>query len=1615
MGVLGLVAAALGLVALIVAGILSVRTSYFENRNLRELDRIAVELKSTRLSLGQSATLHFVPRQLHFSLAGSRECLVATTRIMGARQQLMNITYAFTDLSAPREAAASSAAPQPPQAPAAAPAAPATSAGEPASTGQPAPPASPTASPAVRAGPLDPCSYQPALARPPDPSKFELSPNGSLRLDMSAPMVNLLWPMSVGGASPPDTADCVDDRTAAAQPGSGPPQAVAEWEPRGFFRRCFVAAALEDIADNTYSQRPRTSLQAAVEQSVDAAIQSNIVRISVTTNISALDLDSALDNFDAVQIIGTVEGQPRLLYQAGRVPVAHEGDSAEQAQALNLVLALGGAPAAGAPAANRAGTAAQPTRQGEFLNKSRVFRTADLVLFQRTYSSLAAGLPCNPCRIVGVVDRTKFSNRARRIDGVQATIFLIAVLTLLGLIPLIQLKLRKRLDATGRAGQYLLWFSLTLLSACASVAALAIWSSVASRNAGAAYATEAISHIRQAFRGEVDESLQLIARIGRELAPSTTIFPAPETLPAEAQLTAAGQYQPNGADPATRPVIDTLAQAPRLAPQAAIIDTVANFRADGFTDRNTARVAVGRFPAFGQNISDRPYFVRARNREYDRIADLPCARGLRAAGGFEFVLDRVFAKQDGAPRAVFVMPAMRGCMSRPPGPGPAAGPQGRTAPPASGTAAAHAGDLQRSYNPTRLEFVVATGTLRTFMRATLAPGFRYAVIDPDRPRGEPDVLYHSLPGAELAERFEEEIDHPAGFRALVDKALADPRGDAAGPRQASALPMDTHYHAQPARLTVARLHPNMRWVLVMIEDRDDAGFAVWRAATFGYAIWFIGAILFALVLLFRHARSHEAMDRRPVLWLWPAARLESFTPPRLDRLAGMKSRIADAAALRDRHMLWVGIAALVGLAAAEGWSRVAFAFAAAAAVLAGRSYFQGLTTSDAALARQSDRRIAVIGLAVLVLALPAFWTAMEAESALSIFFAERGGRFDLVVGIRFLAFAAAVLVLLKCFLAAFAHAREARPDQPEEAGARRPLWHRLQRWKPRRRLPDVGWIVALIVLGGAPAAAGFLDSYDQDRSLLVDRAQQAGDQAMAERSREVEGIDIGRRAKLSPAILDEIVASPVVPAWLPFRPVSNAQAGRGQPDLPPDTSSCATLSCLAMLYLDLREQALAYSDYPPFSLGAAFDPSRGVWRLVLVPLALGLPILVFVALLLFFRREYFSPPPLLSPGKDPDFDPPLSLTRPQFVEAALLEAAAGRPPLLPFAPAGGNRHLILGLDLDIRDERVPGSTQRLGDLDSIQWIDLLDPPEDVTPGRKAVVVGNLDLALQIPDEALVERTFQILNKVSGSAGGRARGDHHVFLLADIDPLDRIALLWEKHGVNERSRLLDGWRWAELIQDFTMFPIQAGDPVPANPGEPRVLRRIREELGVLDSVFARELGEQLYARMEAALARDKHLDNAAEADRITSFITEQMSDHYYKLWASSSEEERVILYSVARGCHLKMCDNRALRSLLARGLLIRVPEYRLINRSFARYVVRVGEAVSIRTSAAELGGTDKIWPMIRYPLAATAASAVVLLQFVAPANANSAVGAVPAVLAFIPALLGRLFQDRGAAA
>ena len=1533
-GITGLVALVATVIVLLFIGALQSRDNYFERRNLRELDRIAEEINSTKASLASVSSLHFVPSQLNFAMTPDSGCLIARTRIKSAAGTVIDIAYQFVDPEGLARLADRAVR---------------------------TPDASLTG--AVIAEPSYPanrCTYRRSPARPLPAEKVAIS-DGRYRVEKIVLLQTLLRPMvnETTDRRLVNPADC-GGRTAL---GSESSSIAVE-----IMTLCFAEAAARDMGLAPRGQSPGDDdVRSRIEQSVGAAAGSNAIHVTASIDTEALNLETALDTFDAIQIVGDRAGGAAptraLLLQAGEVPPAIEEDERlDQKRALQQLLSAGtsrdGANEDRAQDRSRLRGAAGPggTRDN-LLVESAVDRAGDLVIFEKEYASLG-GLNCSsePCRLAGIIAEERFGRGVRRIDGLLATGFLIGVLTLIGLLPLVHLALRKRLDPIRWTAQYVMWFSLSLLAATAMIASLTIWSTMASRAVGERYATERVADIRAAFDVELKNGLALISWAGAHLGPNDQLFPAPLTLPDPAQASR---------DPAVRKGPRPLAGGPawlnllvdeERRPARPIVESVTFYREDGLAARNAQRIAMGGLPSFGANIADRSYFQRALDGDFSAV-EMPLAHCGGRSAEVEFVIDRIFARPDGVARTVLGLPFGRDCVG-------------------AAMAARNAAAGAAAESPAIL---ITTAAFRTFLQLQLKPGFSYAVIDASRPEGEVDILFHSRERAELVERFDRDVDGQDAFRALVDAVRSRDRSRS----HEAPLTLDTRYRAEPVRLSLAPLHDNLDWVLILIEDRNDAGFAAWRAATFGYLAWLGATLVVLAVTVLGRLRNDKGLDRRPGMWLWPAAVLTDFTPPRFERESRRLADLRLAAHARDRAVTLVLAGGVAGVLAAEGISRSLFALGATLAALSVRAHFRGRTATDAAAAQSLDRYSIVGAVAFLAPAFIVFGPSLIADQG------EQGKVGALLA--RTAVFTVASLMLALALLRAW--------QSSSSPVIRRPLPRKPRRWRFR---PDPGrskrgfntaWMAVLMAMGAVPAAAGYLDSSDYDWFLVEERQRIEQAKGAAEVQRRFEALDMSRLV----GVLDVPQARP--------------DAGASAPTSVPHLSMARALTG----YFGWHALALEYSDLPGFHMREGFSGGVGA---ILHSLALiALPIALLLAALLYFRRHYFKPAPRISWGRDLKFDPPLSPTREKFLRDMLYEAATGGTVKPPFEPLPGTRHLILGVDLDIRDDPALRDVR-----DGIEWIDLLkvavgdegqaaavgggaasaraDGETEQEEPKKAIVIGNLDIALQLPGKRQAQAVFKAIENILGVTPDRKSEERHVFLLADVEPLDRIALLRDRSDGADSLSQAEEWRWAALLQDFVLYPIAPDVPDPAAGAS-----AVGRELSVLSTSFAKSLLEKLPDAL-----KQPALDTADE-ERAITYITEQQGDYYHRLWASSSDEERVMLYHIAWKRHLKMGESRALRSLLTRGLVVRNPEYRLMNRSFARYIRRVERPALIRRRAEGTSGTDQVWPLIRYPLAVLVAALLIMLQFVSPESTTGAVGLLPAIGAVVPTLFANWLRQR----
>ena len=172
---------------------------------------------------------------------------------------------------------------------------------------------------------------------------------------------------------------------------------------------------------------------------------------------------------------------------------------------------------------------------------------------------------------------------------------------------------------------------------------------------------------------------------------------------------------------------------------------------------------------------------------------------------------------------------------------------------------------------------------------------------------------------------------------------------------------------------------------------------------------------------------------------------------------------------------------------------------------------------------------------------------------------------------------------------------------------------------------------------------------------------------------------------------------------------------------------------LAMSYPALHDRALEFSDHVPFHMRDTWvwDPVELSFSLIVMLSPFILVALVYV----YFRRQYFPRSPQAPPGKGGELEPTLTCTRQCFIEA-LLEVAEGRrptrkseppAPLLPFRNVPARHHVVLGVDLDLRDEDELAERAVASPGWTCCAVGEANPP--IPANARAVVVGNLDIAL----------------------------------------------------------------------------------------------------------------------------------------------------------------------------------------------------------------------------------------------------------------------------------------------
>jgi hypothetical protein len=140
----------------------------------------------------------------------------------------------------------------------------------------------------------------------------------------------------------------------------------------------------------------------------------------------------------------------------------------------------------------------------------------------------------------------------------------------------------------------------------------------------------------------------------------------------------------------------------------------------------------------------------------------------------------------------------------------------------------------------------------------------------------------------------------------------------------------------------------------------------------------------------------------------------------------------------------------------------------------------------------------------------------------------------------------------------------------------------------------------------------------------------------------------------------------------------------------------------------------------------------------------------------------------------------------------------------------------------------------------------------------------------------------------------------------------------------------------------------------------------------------------------------------DRERVYDEIRERADSHYARLWAGCDDDEKLMLYHLAVYGLLNGRNRRVARRLFARRLIRRLPQIRIFNETFRRYVIDAGR----RDDIARLGREEEVpmWDRMRVRFAIVMVTALVLLVATQRELFTTTTAIITALAAALPALI-----------
>jgi hypothetical protein len=162
------------------------------------------------------------------------------------------------------------------------------------------------------------------------------------------------------------------------------------------------------------------------------------------------------------------------------------------------------------------------------------------------------------------------------------------------------------------------------------------------------------------------------------------------------------------------------------------------------------------------------------------------------------------------------------------------------------------------------------------------------------------------------------------------------------------------------------------------------------------------------------------------------------------------------------------------------------------------------------------------------------------------------------------------------------------------------------------------------------------------------------------------------------------------------------------------------------------------------------------------------------------------------------------------------------------------------------------------------------------------------------------------------------------------------------------------RWAAVLGSFTRINL-SHQPSWASSGQCK-----KEAPAIWDECSVQP---ELYRIGEYLCAGDNRVSGA---EQIVAEVGERAAQYYYLEWRACTQEECFLLAGLARDGMLNPRNTVSLRQLLRRRLIVRDPQFRIMNESFRRFVLARAGVTMQEEWEAEAAGSG--WGKARGPFA-----------------------------------------------